>query len=441
MKRDTLASSAAVLMISVAAAGGDCTVLELRGESDVDLSTDATTQRRSPSLAYNVRDGEYMVVWFDTRNPGNNDIFGQRVGLDGAPIGDNVAIMEFASAQIDPFIVHNSTFNGYLAAWRTQQSGFFNKARGRLLGADGVPTSDDFFIGEGFEIALAFNAKDQEYFQTGRGSGIRGQRVSSDGNLEGGSITIATSGAPGPNGGIAYDCNSNRFFVTWRDQVDQNLKGRQFTGSGQPFGATFIISDLFPESNRAAAVAFDRSNDRYLVAFGVFQENRILGQFITTGGTRDGDAFTIADGFSSRPTPVIVWTFGEFVLAWSDAGNVVAKIVQDDGTVCDETLTVAAGSAAGGVAIAYGSAVNEVLATWVDNRNIGQGEQDIFARVLGFGTACPADLDGNGSVDFGDILAILSAWGNAGGPEDLDGSGTVDFGDLLVVLSEWGPCP
>ena len=53
---------------------------------------------------------------------------------------------------------------------------------------------------------------------------------------------------------------------------------------------------------------------------------------------------------------------------------------------------------------------------------------------------CPADLDCSGAVDFGDILAILAAWGNKGGPEDLDGSGTVDFGDILVVLGAWGPC-
>ena len=57
------------------------------------------------------------------------------------------------------------------------------------------------------------------------------------------------------------------------------------------------------------------------------------------------------------------------------------------------------------------------------------------------GAACPGDLDGSGAVDFADILAILSAWGNAGGPEDLDGSGAVDFGDILVVLATWGPCP
>ncbi len=53
---------------------------------------------------------------------------------------------------------------------------------------------------------------------------------------------------------------------------------------------------------------------------------------------------------------------------------------------------------------------------------------------------CPADLDGSFEVDFNDLLGILTAWGNKGGPEDLDGSGFVDFGDILVVLAAWGPC-
>ena len=54
---------------------------------------------------------------------------------------------------------------------------------------------------------------------------------------------------------------------------------------------------------------------------------------------------------------------------------------------------------------------------------------------------CPADIDDSGVVDFADLLAVLAAWGNKGGPEDLDGNGVVDFGDLLIVLAAWGPCP
>ena len=56
--------------------------------------------------------------------------------------------------------------------------------------------------------------------------------------------------------------------------------------------------------------------------------------------------------------------------------------------------------------------------------------------------ACPADLDGSGDVGFGDVLAVLSAWGPCKGcPEDLDGNGDVGFSDLLIILSSWGPCP
>ncbi len=61
--------------------------------------------------------------------------------------------------------------------------------------------------------------------------------------------------------------------------------------------------------------------------------------------------------------------------------------------------------------------------------------------ALAGGDPC-GDADGSGVVDFGDVLAVLGAWGNAGGAEDVDGSGTVDFGDLLVILGTWGQtCP
>lgn len=55
---------------------------------------------------------------------------------------------------------------------------------------------------------------------------------------------------------------------------------------------------------------------------------------------------------------------------------------------------------------------------------------------------CVGDLDGDGSVAFGDLLIVLSSWGPCGKdcPADLDASGAVDFNDLLTVLSRWGAC-
>ncbi|MBX3372374.1 MAG: hypothetical protein KF817_00935 [Phycisphaeraceae bacterium] len=58
---------------------------------------------------------------------------------------------------------------------------------------------------------------------------------------------------------------------------------------------------------------------------------------------------------------------------------------------------------------------------------------------------CDEDLDGNGAVDFGDLLILLAAFGPC--PEDadciadLDHDEHVGFSDLLLILSRFGPCP
>lgn len=54
---------------------------------------------------------------------------------------------------------------------------------------------------------------------------------------------------------------------------------------------------------------------------------------------------------------------------------------------------------------------------------------------------CPADLNGDDTVNVIDLLAMLTAWGpNAGHPADLNGDGTVNVLDLLMMLTAWGTC-
>jgi hypothetical protein len=54
--------------------------------------------------------------------------------------------------------------------------------------------------------------------------------------------------------------------------------------------------------------------------------------------------------------------------------------------------------------------------------------------------ACPADIDGNGSVGPSDLSVMLNQWGSAGSA-DLDGSGVVGASDLSILLGAWGACP
>jgi hypothetical protein len=65
---------------------------------------------------------------------------------------------------------------------------------------------------------------------------------------------------------------------------------------------------------------------------------------------------------------------------------------------------------------------------------------EIFLNWCGGLTPCPADVNGDGTVDVLDLLAVLAAWGATGGPEDINGDGIVNVLDLLEVLAAWGPC-
>ena len=55
-------------------------------------------------------------------------------------------------------------------------------------------------------------------------------------------------------------------------------------------------------------------------------------------------------------------------------------------------------------------------------------------------TGEPADFDGDGDVDFEDLITLLSSFGPCGTPcpTDLDGDGAVTFQDVIQLLSVWG---
>ena len=57
------------------------------------------------------------------------------------------------------------------------------------------------------------------------------------------------------------------------------------------------------------------------------------------------------------------------------------------------------------------------------------------------GLRCVGDLDGDGTVDGGDLTALLGHWGTQDAAADLDGDGVVDGGDLSRLLAFWGTCP
>ncbi|MCP3905246.1 MAG: hypothetical protein GY715_16595 [Planctomycetes bacterium] len=115
--------------------------------------------------------------------------------------------------------------------------------------------------------------------------------------------------------------------------------------------------------------------------------------------------------------PQLVFATAELLDAGTDPLIVLAGDVVGNPT---EDLVVVNGSVGDAAADGPGPATGEASILW----------------------NCPADLDGSGDVGFGDILAIINAWGpcDMACPSDLNGNGTVDFGDILAVIGEFGDC-
>lgn len=116
------------------------------------------------------------------------------------------------------------------------------------------------------------------------------------------------------------------------------------------------------------------------------------------------------------------------------ANGVVNLYLNQDG-VLDSAPSWSYDSAGSGTAIAFGDIDGDDMPDLVVGNS---GNVSLMVFLNQFDAPCTEDLDGDGSVGVGDLLAVLAAWGTAGG--DVTGDGTTDVADLLAILAAWGSC-
>ena len=452
-----------ILAASGAAYGGQRGLVPELEYDIIDLDTGVTTNMGGVSAAYNSTDNEYRVVWFDSRVPGQNDVYAQRVAPDGTLLGINLRIIAGPNSQTDTGVAYDPLNNRYFITWRNQSDGpgspGFNHAFGGLASATGGLIGSEFDVSNaGLEATLAYNSTDNEYFLEARNfagggsAGIYARRVSSEGVLIGGNIIITTSGAPAPAGQVAYNSNGNQYLATWRDQSNDNLKGRIINADGSFATSPFVISSMFPESGLAASVAFDPGHDRYLVVFSEFCASGVYGQFVTSSGSLDGPTFTIAGG-TARLSPFVAWdgVNGVFLVAWvnNDTGGLTLQLLYDDGSLTGDPLPIPnPGSAVGPPRIAANSTEGGFIVAWSDHIWDPPGQHDILAQLVGVTNTCPADLNGDGVVTLSDLAQLLASYGLCDGDPgydpaaDLSGDDCVTLTDLATLLGVYGTeCP
>ncbi len=262
-----------------------------------DMGPDGSTlfTARTPDVAYNATNNEYLVVWDGDDVDGQFEIYGQRIDAATlAEVGANdfrISVMgpdgSTAYGAFTPAVVWNGIDNEYLVVWRGDDNTAplvdnemevhgrrIDGATGALLGvqfriSDMGPNGDLTFGAA--EPAVAWDSTLNRYLVVWRGDDsvapdeieIWGQLLTAAGaEIAPNDFRISDAGNPGDTTRIAtsphvaYNSTNQEYLVVWHaDDLtvdnDTEIFGQRITAAtGLEIGTSdFRISDMGPENN------------------------------------------------------------------------------------------------------------------------------------------------------------------------------------------------
>lgn len=210
---------------------------------------------------------------------------------------------------------------------------------------------------------------------------IYGQRLAGDGSLIGEAFLIAqANNFENWPPAVAYNPVSGEYLIVWYqihgEQAESSVFGQRVSNDGDLVGETFLISTQGTPEVRPSVAASSNSG-QYLVVWtllGPGLDATLLGQRLTPGAERVGEAFLIGTGDRSAVThnPVS----DEYLVVWAD-GTARAARVQPDGSVVREISLSAPGNSKNFSDIAW-HRTGGYLAVWE-----GPGDGENLTVVLG----------------------------------------------------------
>jgi hypothetical protein len=242
--------------------------------------------------------------------------------------------------------------------------------------------------------------------------------------------------------------------VAFEDEIEEDVSGWIIENAGAP-GDIGAWEQADPEGTIFNGSIANPDDDHTDGHFGV--------QAFVTANGEDGEAASVNDvdgGPFHLVTPTLDTGGNDATVTYarwffSESGVVDAMTVDvsnDDGASwvpVPEHTTDGTGSAWEVVSLVVGEYVEPTsqvrlrfTVSDAPNDSVTEGGiDDLTVEVLECpGGECPGDLNGDGTTDVEDLVALILAWGTSDPAADINGDGLVAVEDLVELILAWGDC-
>ena len=391
-------------------------------KGDIQLSvqaygTAAPSGNTDPAIAYDSVNNRFLLVYQNTTG-GVKDICGRFVNPDGTLSGSEIKITDTAQTDSLPDVAYDPVNKRFLVVWQYVSGN--NDISGQLVNSDGSLHGENIVISNNSAIEstpkVCYDGANNRFvviFYDSRGAAgsIYGQIVNSDGTLFGTAsnvnFVISDTGNNLVNPLVAFDRTNGRFLAAWNDDRNGNydVYGQVMNADGSPFGtATNVNFPIANEGNHQIdpSIAFDRTNNRYLLAWTDFrnqgtQSFDIYGQIVNADGSLFNTAsnvnFVISNNNGGQTSSMASYSRAveRYIVSWQDTrGGLYGQYLQTDGTAVgtatDVNFSVVNGSIAESVIQCNDSFGNFLIA-----REDQSNPSSIHLLILG--AENPPDID------------------------------------------------
>lgn len=406
--------------------------------------------------------GRFVAVWtsYFTTTGRSNDVLARLYDLDCTPLGDEFQVNEAtAGNQKEPTVAMDAAGN-FVVAWQgpgADEEDIF----ARRFDPNGQALGDEFRVNseagsKQLSPSVAINSRgdfvivwESEDVPEPNKTAICAQLYDSSGASVGGEIIVNSEPAVCRYPDVATDPNGD-FAVVWlRDRSSNSILARLFYADGAPRAEPFEVSTTGFSSLTSPSIAMNETG-RFVVTWDgdphLASQDDIQARIFDANGVAADDQFCVnTDTAGSQQYPCTAMSSaGEFVIVWDSEPNspesdrdVFAQRYDNSGEPVGHEFRVNTHTADDQryPAVAIGPA-GQFVTVWQSRQQDGSGWGIFAAKGL---LANPADLTGNGFVNFFDFGLLAQEWRDTQDPleADLFEDGTIDERDLAVLCRHW----